>query len=309
MSKDIEEAISHCSVCNSLKNHQQKEPLKLHEIPDRPWSILATDIFHWYGSEHLVLVDSYSGWFEINHLPDISSYTVIKKLKEHFARFGSPDVLFSDGGPQYSSLLFKEFAREWQFKHVMSSPEFPQSNGLAENAVKQSKNLLEKCRRDRSDPYLALLNIRNVPRDKILGSSAQRLLSRRTKGDIPISKNLLNPEMRNPKEVHDQLLHKRSQQKKYFDKSSKLLPNLNTGDIVRMQTKKGYARIITYQDLTLLSLMEEDIVAIEDISLKQMNLTILEQKKISIILIYLIQILMFQVNLILLMEVLILCPV
>ncbi|XP_077971870.1 uncharacterized protein LOC144426076 [Styela clava] len=123
---------------------------------------------------------------------------------------------------------------------IWGSPEFPQSNGLAENAVKQSKNLLEKCRRDRSDPYLALLNIQNVPRDKILGSSAQRLISRRTKGDIPKSKKLLNPEIRNPKEVHDQLLHKRNQQKKYFDKSSKLLPNLNTGDIVRMQTKKEY---------------------------------------------------------------------
>lgn len=32
---DIETAVRTCSVCNSLKPHQQKEPLKLHTVPDQ----------------------------------------------------------------------------------------------------------------------------------------------------------------------------------------------------------------------------------------------------------------------------------
>lgn len=52
----------------------------------------------------------------------------------------------------------------------------PQSNGLAENAVKQATNLLCKCK-DSSDPLLGLLNLRNVPTDQTLGSLAQQLMS------------------------------------------------------------------------------------------------------------------------------------
>ena len=66
---------------------------------------------------------------------------------------------------------------QWSFQHVTSSPHYPQSNGLAENAVKQATNLLCKCKKDSSDPLLGLLNLRNVPRDQTLGSLAQQLMS------------------------------------------------------------------------------------------------------------------------------------
>lgn len=67
-------------------------------------------------------------------------------------------------------------SNEWSVQHVTSSPHYPQSNGLAENAVKQATNLLCKCK-DSSDPLLGLLNLRNVPTDQTLGSLAQQLMS------------------------------------------------------------------------------------------------------------------------------------
>jgi hypothetical protein len=33
-------------------------------IPTLPWSIVASDLFEWEGNDYLVLVDSYSGWWE-----------------------------------------------------------------------------------------------------------------------------------------------------------------------------------------------------------------------------------------------------
>lgn len=66
LNKDIEKECTSCSVCNSMKHHQQKEPLKQHDIPEIPWSIVATDLFEWNGQHYLVLVDSYSGWFEVD---------------------------------------------------------------------------------------------------------------------------------------------------------------------------------------------------------------------------------------------------
>ena len=94
-------------------------------------------------------------------------------------------MLYSDNGPQYSSEEFQKFSREWGFKHVTSSPYYPQSNGLAERAVRSAKDFLAKCRKDGTDINLALLNQRNTPRDNVLGSPAQRLMSRRLKSTIP----------------------------------------------------------------------------------------------------------------------------
>ena len=243
MSEDIERLVRTCSVCNSCKPHQQREPLKLHNIPERPWSLVATDLFYWNGTDYVVVTDSFSGWFEFVMLGNTSSRMVIGKLKEIFARYGIPDVLYSDNGPQYSSEEFQKFAREWGFNHVTSSPYHPQSNGLAERAVRSAKDLLEKCKRDGTDINLAMLNQRNTPRDEVLGSPAQRLMSRRLKSTIPCTDDLLKSQQLDGSLIKDRLNQKREQQKKFYDKQTKSLPALESGDVVRMQTPKGYNQL------------------------------------------------------------------
>ena len=71
MNEDIERLVSACSVCNSCKPHQQREPLKMHNIPERPWPLVATDLFHWNGTDYVIVTDSFSGWFEITKLSSI----------------------------------------------------------------------------------------------------------------------------------------------------------------------------------------------------------------------------------------------
>lgn len=131
MVTDIATFIEHCATCNSHKPHQQKQPLMLHDIPNRAWQIVATDSFDWDGKSYLLVVDSYSGWFEIDQLHGTTSASVIHKMKHHFTRFGVPSELLSDNGPQYSSAEFHEFSSVWGFAHTTSSPEYPQSNGRA----------------------------------------------------------------------------------------------------------------------------------------------------------------------------------
>ncbi|XP_051984856.1 uncharacterized protein K02A2.6-like [Xyrauchen texanus] len=243
LTKDIEKEVLSCSVCNSMRPHQQKEPLHLHDIPELPWSSVATDIFEWNGQHYLVLVDSYSGWFEIDKLHDLSSSTVITKLKRHFAVHASPHIVFSDNGTQFSSQRFKEFAAAWDFKHTTSSPEYPQANGLAERAVRSAKHLMEKSKRDGSDVFQNLLNLRNVPRDETLGSPAERLMSRQTRTPLPISKSILVPSSKDNVAVKTQLSKKRHCQKTYYDKSSRALRPLIKGEVVRLATSKGHDRI------------------------------------------------------------------
>ena len=239
---DIEREVSRCAPCNALKPHQPKEPLQLHDIPDLPWSLTAADVFEWEGKEHLVLVDSYSGWFEIDRLSGTTSATSVAKFKRHFATHGVPQQLMTDNAAYFTSREFREFARKWDFCHVTSSPLYPQSNGLAERAVRSAKHLLEKCARDGTDIDAALLSLRNMPMDG-LPSPAQSLLSRRTRAFIPMTKAMYSPEV--DTQVQMALTQVRRRGKAYYDKSARPLAPLRAGQTVRMQTKRGHDRLAT----------------------------------------------------------------
>ena len=77
----------------------------------------------------------------------------------------------SDNGPQYSNTRnlfdisheFKQFAKEWGFQHVTSSPEYADSNGGAERAVQTAKIILKKAAGSKKeiDPFEALFKYRN----------------------------------------------------------------------------------------------------------------------------------------------------
>ena len=193
MSKEIRQYVETCDTCASHGTRQTAEPLSQHEVPGRPWEKVGTDIFSISGRSYLVTVDYFSLFFEVDYLTDTLSRTVITKLKHHFARHGIPDVLISDGGPQFSSEGFRIFSNSWGFKHTQSSPGNSQANGAAEAAVKTAKNMMRKCSTSHEDPYLGLLNLRNTPTEGLTTSPAERLLGRRTKTIVPTMKNRLKP--------------------------------------------------------------------------------------------------------------------
>lgn len=90
--------------------------------------------------------------------------------------------------------------------------------------------------------YFALLNQRNTPRDEVLGSPAQRLMSRRLKSTIPCADDLLKPEPFNGRVIKDRLNEKRQQQK-FYDKQAKCLTRLKKDNVIRMQTNKSYNQL------------------------------------------------------------------
>ena len=93
--------------------------------------------------DYLVTADSYSGWIALNTLTlGTSSRMVIQKLKDHFSRFGVPDELYTDNGPQYSSWEFKQFSKEWGFIHKTSSPGFLKVMVLSKEQFKQPTECL-----------------------------------------------------------------------------------------------------------------------------------------------------------------------
>ena len=68
---------------------------------------------------------------------------VIKKLKAHFARHGSPCQLVSDNGRQFVAAEFQEFTRAWNTKHTPTSPYTSKANGNSQSAPSNKAPLLD----------------------------------------------------------------------------------------------------------------------------------------------------------------------
>lgn len=112
MSKEITDMVLLCSVCLEKRNSNSKEPLIPHEIPEYSWQAVATDLFTWNSPDFLLIVDYFSRYFEIDKLHNTTSETVIRKLKNIFAKFGIPEKVVSDNGPQCSSQEFSRFPKD-----------------------------------------------------------------------------------------------------------------------------------------------------------------------------------------------------
>ena len=74
-----------------------------HDIADRPFGRIAIDIMGIEGKKYLVTVDYFSNFWEVDHLPSMTTTTIIKKLKPHFVRYGIPTNIICDSA-KFSSL-------------------------------------------------------------------------------------------------------------------------------------------------------------------------------------------------------------
>ena len=119
--------------------------------------------------------------------------SVLCELLPMFARFGLPDILVTDNGPQFASAEFAVFVNQNGVTHVTSSPHYAQSNDKSENAVKTLKLLFAKAEQSGESVYMALLDWRNTPSEGMSTIPAQRLMGRRCKMLLPTAGTLLKP--------------------------------------------------------------------------------------------------------------------
>jgi len=112
-----------------------------------------------------------------------------KFLREHFVRFGVPNVIESDGGPPFNSYEWKKFLEAWNIRHRLSSAMYPESNSRAEIGVKVAKRLIannsDNGDIDRDEVSRALLQYLNTPLQGLSESPAQIVFGRRIKCSLP----------------------------------------------------------------------------------------------------------------------------
>ena len=65
MMSDIQDIVEKCEICAiNNKRTNNKEPMIASELPDRPSSKLAADLFQYKGEHYLLTVDYFSKWPE-----------------------------------------------------------------------------------------------------------------------------------------------------------------------------------------------------------------------------------------------------
>ena len=63
MNQEITDYIERCATCNMYAYHFQREPLIVHDVPERPWQKVGCDIFTLDEKDFLCTVDYYTGYF------------------------------------------------------------------------------------------------------------------------------------------------------------------------------------------------------------------------------------------------------
>ena len=144
---------------------------------------------------------------------------IVTLLKKQCARYGIPRMIVSDGGPQFTSQEFNSFVEDWSINHVTS-----------ESAVKIMKSLLIKTHKEGGDPYEAMLEQRNTPRQDTGRSPVEMMFNRRTRSFLPsMSNSPMDPLVKGKREAS-----KRSVREAH-DRKSRRLSRIDVGQSVLFQ--------------------------------------------------------------------------
>ena len=256
LSVDIQEARNSCEPCDRMAPSQPHLPPVPPFVPTMPFEAIVADYFHLEGYYYLLSADRFSNWTEVKKVMDDPKHPgsagLIRALKHLFAGFGVPVELSSGGGPEFKSQELNNFLQRWGVNHRKSSAYNPRSNGRAEVAVKAMKRLL----RDNIGPsgeldtekYVrAVLQFRNTPDPDSGLSPAQVLFGHQLRDVLPFkprtqvfSNDLIRPLWRDNWAQREETLRTRfGKQVEALTAGSRPLPQLNVGDVCRVQNQVG----------------------------------------------------------------------
>ena len=183
MSSQINGWARACDHCQRSKVQTHiRAPLQTFEVPTRRFQHVHIDLVgplpEARGHKYLLTVmDRFTRWPEVVPLKDIDARSVAQAYVQNWvARFGVPDVLTSDRGPQFISELWSTMSVLLGTQLNQTTAYHPQSNGFIERLHRTLKAAL-KARITGPDwldelPWI-LLGIRSTPKEDIGASPAE----------------------------------------------------------------------------------------------------------------------------------------
>jgi len=203
MNQDIQNFVAGSRHCQDRLPANAKETMITKPIPNRPFLHIAADFAAYGEKQFLIIVDCKTDWpdiIEMGH--DTTAKKLTKALRDHFCHTAVPDILWSDGGPQFTSKYTADFLERWYVPHNVSSPHYPQSISKAEATVQSMKKLISAAWTGRSVNWdqlsCLLLQYCNTPCSKDGLSPAQKLFGHLIQDTLPAHWRAFKPEWHKP---------------------------------------------------------------------------------------------------------------
>ena len=186
MKNDIEQAIAACTLCQADRPTQPR-PTASGTDPSsvaRPMDEIGTDLFDAIGKKWLAIVDCYSGYAWLAALTGTHTAKITAELAKIVKSFGWPKSIRTDGGPQFRQ-EFANFCKSNSVQHELASAHNPESNGLAEAAVKNLKAIVTRTHAEKANLEEAIAAWRNMARADGI-SPSQLFFNRLPRQKLPI---------------------------------------------------------------------------------------------------------------------------
>jgi hypothetical protein len=161
MSNFVKNYIEGCSICQESKNitHPSWMPLQPTELPSRPFQFITTDFVTDLPESEgydaiLVVVDQFTKTITIEPCnktidADTTADILIKRV---LCKFGIPEKIISDRGPQFASKVMRTVLKSMGIWSALSTAFHPQTDGATERTNQKIEQFLwAYCHRTQND--------------------------------------------------------------------------------------------------------------------------------------------------------------
>lgn len=254
MTSFVKKYISHCLICIKRKGHHGPKQGFLHPIQKTalPFHTIHLDCTGPFtqsneGFKHILLIiDGFTKFCLLKPLKTLNAQELVPVLRDVITLFGTPSVVISDRGTNFSSGPIKSFFDELNIEQHLISTGTPRSNGQVERYVSTVTDMLNTMCNEQSDWPNVLWKVQqsiNTTVQKSTGFTPLRLLIGVDANIPPVQARLddvldeNNRQNRNnvvaDREIARQRLLQISKKfKKRFDATRRNNLNLNIGDVV-----------------------------------------------------------------------------
>ena len=257
--RDIETMVKECTAClvSGKTGPPLPPPLQPLQWPHAPWEHMQLDICgELHGVPHhqrflLVAYDHHSKWPEVVATGSVTARVVTDFLSSLFARWGSPNAITTDNGPQFVSSEFATFVEERGIKHIRTAFYHPQANGGVERFNQTLKNRIRAHLAD-GLPFSAallrtLLHYRATPHSTTGSSPALLMMGRELQ--LPLDR-LRAPAAVTPTATPCQsarVAEAQRRMKQRFDKRRRVrAPPFTVGDWVRIHRPNRDHKLLSF---------------------------------------------------------------
>ena len=150
---DLKEFIDRCPACLQCKRSTGAKLGKLMTIlSERPFQLVEVDITGPLttttgGNKYIVVfIDHFTKWVEAFPTHRIHTKQIVKLLVDNIiTRFGIPEKLLLDNGPQFNNEDLKQVCSSLGTNKKFSTIYHPETNGMVERMNRTLKEMVRKC--------------------------------------------------------------------------------------------------------------------------------------------------------------------